>query len=100
MASGLPVVATRVGGNPELVVEGETGALVPPSDPIAMAEAIQAYLKDPAKLEKHGQAGRKRAEEHFSIETMVKGYLDVYDELRKRRPQDDGRPVSDTSADR
>ena len=85
MASGLPVIATNVGGNPELVVDGETGRLVPPSDPVAMADAIQSYLKDPAKLQRHGQAGRKRVEEKFSIEKMVEGYLGVYDEVLERR---------------
>jgi glycosyltransferase involved in cell wall biosynthesis len=85
MASGLPVIATNVGGNPELVVDGETGMLVPPSDPIAMADAIHSYLKDPAKLVRHGEAGRKRAEEHFSIEKMVQGYLRVYDEVLSER---------------
>lgn len=85
MASGLPVVATRVGGNPELVVEGETGMLVPPSDPIAMAEAIRSYLHDPDKMVQHGRAGRKRAEEHFSMEAMVNGYLAVYDKVLGER---------------
>jgi sugar transferase (PEP-CTERM/EpsH1 system associated) len=85
MASGLPVIETNVGGNPELVVDGETGMLVPSSDPIAMADAIYSYLKDPAKLERHGQAGRKRAVEHFSIEKMVEGYLRVYDEVLAER---------------
>jgi sugar transferase (PEP-CTERM/EpsH1 system associated) len=85
MASGLPVIATNVGGNPELVVDGETGMLVPPSDPVAMADAVHSYLKDPAKLERHGQAGRKRAVEHFSIEKMVEGYLRVYDEVLAER---------------
>jgi len=96
MASGLPVVATHVGGNPELVEQGRTGMLVPPSDPIAMAEAIRAYLFDPAILIRHGQAGRKRAEEKFSIESMVNGYMAVYDEvLRERRPTTaDGRPTT------
>jgi sugar transferase (PEP-CTERM/EpsH1 system associated) len=83
MASGLPVVATRVGGNPELVEQERTGLLVPPSDSVAMAEAIRAYLHDPDKLIQHGQAGRKRAKEHFSIEAMVNGYLGVYDAVLK-----------------
>jgi glycosyltransferase involved in cell wall biosynthesis len=79
MASGLPVMATRVGGNPELVVDGETGMLVRPSNPVAMADAINSYLKDPAKLRCHGQAGRRRAEADFSIESMVEGYMTAYD---------------------
>jgi sugar transferase (PEP-CTERM/EpsH1 system associated) len=81
MATGLPVVATRVGGNPELVVEGCTGAMVPPDDPRAMSEAIAAYLNGPAKAADHGRNGRKRVESNFSMETMVTGYLDVYDRL-------------------
>lgn len=79
MASGLPVIATRVGGNPELVEEGETGRLVPASDPIAMAEAIRSYLADRAQSTRQGQAGRRKVESRFSIEAMVRGYLAVYD---------------------
>jgi sugar transferase (PEP-CTERM/EpsH1 system associated) len=79
MASGLPVVATHVGGNPELVEQGRTGMLVPPSDPAAMAEAIRAYLHDPDKLVQHGLAGRKKVDAKFSIESMVNGYMAVYD---------------------
>ncbi len=87
MASGLPVVATRVGGNPELVREGETGLLVPAEDPVAMANAIRKYLNHPDLLRTHGQAGRKRVEQHFSMEKMVNGYMEVYDNVltRKRR---------------
>src|SRR5262245_20830634 len=66
MATGLPVIATRVGGNPELVEDGETGTLVPPADPIAMADVISGYLNNPAKMAQHGRAGRKRAEVEFS----------------------------------
>jgi sugar transferase (PEP-CTERM/EpsH1 system associated) len=79
MASGLPVIATRVGGNPELVEEGETGMLVSPSDPVGLAEAIRTYLADAAKITRHGQASRKRVEAKFSMEAMVNGYLAVYD---------------------
>jgi sugar transferase (PEP-CTERM/EpsH1 system associated) len=83
MASGLPVVATRVGGNPELVEEGRTGLLVPPADPAAMAKAIHTYLDHPEQLARHGQAGRERAEIRFSMETMVDNYLAVYDSVLK-----------------
>jgi len=79
MASGLAVIATRVGGNPELVEQRRTGILVPASDPIAMADAIYSYLRDPRQLMEHGQAGRLRVETHFSIDAMVSGYLRVYD---------------------
>ena len=81
MASSLPVVATRVGGNPELVVEDETGALVPADDPVTMAEALHGYVKNPDQRLAHGQAGRLRVEQHFLLEHMVKKYLSVYDEL-------------------
>jgi len=79
MASGLPVIATRVGGNPELVEQGRTGMLVPASDPIAMGDAIHRYLRNSRQLQEHGQAGRLRVETHFSIDAMVTGYLRVYD---------------------
>lgn len=85
MASGLPVIATRVGGNPELVEHGETGVLVSPADPLAMAEAMRMYLMEPSQLSRHGQAGRKRAEAKFNMETMVDGYLSVYDDVLEGR---------------
>jgi sugar transferase (PEP-CTERM/EpsH1 system associated) len=83
MASGLPVLATGVGGNPELVVEGETGRLVAPEAPDAMADAIEGYLQQPELLARHGRAGRQRVETSFSMEAMVNNYLAVYRELIK-----------------
>lgn len=80
MACGLPVLATRVGGNPELVDEGKTGLLVPPSDPVAMAHAIAQYVDTPALRQEHGEAGRRRVERCFSLESMVNAYGDVYRE--------------------
>lgn len=85
MASGLPVVATRVGGNSELVIEGDTGMLVPPESPFALASAIRTYLMHPAQATRHGEAGRKRAETHFSIHGMVDGYLAIYDAVLNGR---------------
>ncbi len=79
MASGLPVIATRVGGNVELVVEGQTGFLVPAADPAAMANAIRAYWDDRTLSAAHGQAARKKVETEFSLEAMVNRYLAVYD---------------------
>jgi len=79
MASGLPVLATRVGGNAELVVEGTTGLLVPHSNPQAMAELIAVYLADAPLARRHGKAGRARVEQRFSLHTMVSGYMAVYD---------------------
>jgi len=88
MATGLPVIATRVGGNPELVAEGETGVLVPRSDPDAMAEAMARYAENRELRNAHGLAGRVRVERLFSLERMVTRYLGLYDEAlsRNRRP--------------
>lgn len=80
-ASGLPVIATRVGGNPELVEQGADGLLVPPGDPQAMAAALEAYLIDPALAARHGANGRHKVVEDFSLGAMVQGYLEVYDRL-------------------
>jgi sugar transferase (PEP-CTERM/EpsH1 system associated) len=79
MASGLPVVATRVGGNVELVVDGETGALVPPADPASMAVALQTYVEQPDRARDHGRAARRRVERQFGMPAMVRGYLSLYD---------------------
>ena len=78
MASGLPVVATAVGGNPELVQAGETGELVPREDPAAMAEALAGLVRDPSRRRAQGTAGRRRAETQFSLQAMVDRYDAVY----------------------
>jgi len=85
MSTGLPIVATRVGGNTELVKEGCTGKLVPPGAPEIMAEAISDYYKNPNLLDSHGKAGRKQIESKFSMETMTNSYLEVYN--RALRPE-------------
>jgi sugar transferase (PEP-CTERM/EpsH1 system associated) len=81
MASGLPVIATSVGGNPELVADGVTGRLVPASDPGGLCSAIAQYVDSPALMLRHGEAGRQRCLDRFSIDHMVESYLAVYDEL-------------------
>lgn len=81
MAAGKPVVATRVGGTAELVVDGETGVLVQPRDPDALAAAIWELLDDPERARRLGAAGRRRVEERFSEEAMTRRILEVYDEL-------------------
>lgn len=87
MASALPVVATAVGGNAELVVAGATGALVPPADPAALARALHAYAEDVAMRHAHGLAGRRRAEADFSLDGMVDRYAAMYrSELGARAP--------------
>lgn len=86
MASGLPVVATDVGGNAELVEAGSTGLVVPPMTDEAMAEAIAALALDPAAAAAMGRAGRVRAVGQFSLEAMVARYQGIYDQqLRARR---------------
>ena len=81
MSCGLPVVATAIGGNPELVDQGVTGSLVPAADSLAIAKALEHYLRDPARRKTEGAAARKRAVERFSITAMVESYLSVYDRL-------------------
>jgi sugar transferase (PEP-CTERM/EpsH1 system associated) len=78
MSSGLPVVATAVGGNPELVLDGSTGRLVPPRSPGLLAAALGSYLAEPSLLRLHGKAGRERVLAHFSLDRMVSAYRDLY----------------------
>jgi sugar transferase (PEP-CTERM/EpsH1 system associated) len=81
MASGLPVIATQTGGNGELVEAGRTGALVPPGDTDALADAIRRYAADPQLRAHHGKQARERAVQQFSIAGMVDNYRRLYDEL-------------------
>lgn len=81
MASGKPVIATCVGGSPEMVAGGETGYLVPPADSDALAKAIIDLLKNPNKAEEMGEKGRKMVQERFAIEKMVKSYEVLYQGL-------------------
>ncbi|MBI2798805.1 MAG: TIGR03088 family PEP-CTERM/XrtA system glycosyltransferase [Gammaproteobacteria bacterium] len=78
MACGLPVLACDVGGNGELVVDGETGVLVPRAQPEAMAVALGQYVEDSLLREIHGQNGRRRVEEQFSLDGMVDAYATLY----------------------
>jgi sugar transferase (PEP-CTERM/EpsH1 system associated) len=81
MATGLPVVATRVGGNPELVVPGVTGQLVPRQNPDALAESIGEYLSDPVQRSDHGAHARARATGVFGLDAMRDAYADLYARL-------------------
>ncbi|WP_137172556.1 TIGR03088 family PEP-CTERM/XrtA system glycosyltransferase [Massilia sp. HP4] len=82
MACALPVVASGVGGIPDVVQDGVHGRLVPPADPAALADALAAYVADPALARAHGMAGRLRIEQHYSVTAMVGAYLGLYDRLR------------------
>jgi sugar transferase (PEP-CTERM/EpsH1 system associated) len=79
MASRLPVVASRVGGNVELIESGMTGRLVPASDPDALAEALLSYYRDRATARRHGKAARRVAETRFSLSCMVSEYCELYE---------------------
>lgn len=79
MAHGRPVVATPVGGTPEVVVEGETGLLVPPRDPDALAAALRRLLADRELRVRMGEAGRQRVAERFTAEAMTRRILELYD---------------------
>lgn len=78
MALGLPVVGTCLGGTPEQVVDGETGLLVPPADPAALAEALGKLADSPALCAFMGAFGRKRIREHFSLNAMVDHIQNLY----------------------
>lgn len=81
MAMAKPVIATAVGGNPELVLHGQTGLLVPPADPQALAEAMRSLLADPGRAQSLGRCARARAEEQFTLERMVQETTQVYERL-------------------
>lgn len=81
MAAGVPVVGSRVGGIPEMVVDGETGRLVPPKDPRALAGALERLVTDQALREQFGQAGRARAVARFSLRAHADRLQSVYDRL-------------------
>jgi glycosyltransferase involved in cell wall biosynthesis len=81
MAAGLPCVATRVGGNAELIAHGITGVLVPASDPQRLAEALTFLAGDPETSAAMGRAARRRAEERFSLDGMIRRYEDLYETL-------------------
>ena len=77
-ACGVPVIASRVGGIPEVVMDGETGILVPSQDPKALADAIVCLLSDSAKMLTFGKRAREIASERFSADRMVEGTITVY----------------------
>ena len=78
MAAALPVVATTVGGNAEVVEDGRTGILVPARDPEALAGAMADLLASPERRRALGDAGRARAEQRFAFERMMSMYLAAY----------------------
>ncbi len=85
MAAGVPVVATRVGGSPEAVEDGETGILVPARDAARLARAIDALLSGPDLARRMGQAGKRRMAEHFSLDGMARATERLYRSLMNGR---------------
>lgn len=83
MAFGKPVVASRVGGIPEIVLDGKTGILVPPKDPKRLAEAVIRLLSDPERARQMGEEGKKRIDSRFSADAMVLRIDHLYQELLK-----------------
>jgi glycosyltransferase involved in cell wall biosynthesis len=81
MSCGLPVIATAVGGNVELVCEGVTGHLVPRADPSAMAAAMLRLLDDPLGARNMGDGGRALAVARFSLSAMASAYESLYESL-------------------
>jgi sugar transferase (PEP-CTERM/EpsH1 system associated) len=85
LASGLPVIATAVGGNVELVEAGVNGALVQAGDVAGMAQALLSYLDAPARIAEQGGNARQQAAQRFSVPAMAEAYARVYDQTMGRR---------------
>ncbi len=85
MTQGTPIVATNTGAIPEIVSDRETGLLVPPRDADELAHAISYLLERPDLLRKYGQKGRKRYENHFTVERMADEVRDAYHKLVDNR---------------
>lgn len=80
MAAGLPVISTPVAGVPEMVVDGETGRIVPEHDARAVAEALQEFLRDPEAARRMGAAGRARCREMFAVDVTSRALEQVWNE--------------------
>ena len=87
MAAGLPMIVTDVGGNPEAVLDGETGLVVPASDPKAIGTAVLRLARDPDLRRRLGEAGRERVAREFSMDRCVNAHDELYRELFAARRQ-------------
>ncbi len=84
MLAGLPIVAADVGSVSEAIRDGETGLLVPPEDPVALASAIRRLLDDRRLAARLGERARTLATEQFTAEHMARAYEDLYEEILRR----------------
>jgi glycosyltransferase involved in cell wall biosynthesis len=91
MALGRPVVGTAVGGVPEVIAEGETGLVVPPGDPQALAEAVGSLLADPERAQEMGARGRQRVAANFDLELMIERTKGVYADVMRIAIESSGR---------
>jgi len=89
MAAGVPVIATAVGGNPELVKDGETGLLVPPGDEKKLVEALAHLVRDPIARSHYAGRSREFARAHFHIDEVCKRFEQLYLTLDKERRRSD-----------
>jgi glycosyltransferase involved in cell wall biosynthesis len=85
MAAGRPVIATAVGGLPEVVTDGVTGLLIPPRDPDALADALERLLSDPAGAQHLGANARAHVREHFSLDRLGREINEIYGELVEKK---------------
>jgi glycosyltransferase involved in cell wall biosynthesis len=86
MAAERPIVATKAGGIPEVITDGETGLLVPPRDSRALAAGVLALLRDPGRRARLARTAHVRVAERFSVDRMVDGTLGVYERVAGRIP--------------
>ena len=89
LAAGVPVVATAVGGTPEVIEEGASGYLVPPGDPPALARRILDVLRDEPGRQKMGRRGRERVQHEFTFEVQSTAYQRLFESLTGQRPAAD-----------
>jgi len=87
MFMSLPVIATKVGGTPEVVIDGETGLLIPPAHPEQMANSIIQLLNNFQQRKQLGSAGHQRAKENFTVQIMVERYQNVFIKLLEKKTQ-------------
>lgn len=85
MAAGKPVIATRCGGPEEIVVDGETGLLIPKDNPRAMADAVLSLMKNPQTMKKMGMCGKKHYEKYFAPGKNHKAFEKIYSSLEGRK---------------